>query len=138
MLNMLNLFFNKESSPEDRSDSNFETCTIPQGDDSFFLEFSIKSYAGNEVIFWVLVELWMSLFCSLLPSLPVNVRRSVSNQSSHQCLPKRTEFNQSAKNFHASYGSCFTSDHKQSKQFTMLGLCLNSPFALQFQKELKK
>ena len=57
MLNMLNLFFNKESSSEDPSDSGFETCTISQGDDGFFLEFSIKFYAGNEVIFWVLVEL---------------------------------------------------------------------------------
>ena len=37
MLNMLNLFFNKESSSEDRSDSGFETCTTPQGDDGFFL-----------------------------------------------------------------------------------------------------
>ena len=36
MLNMLNLFFTKESSSEDRSDSGFETCNIPQGDDSFF------------------------------------------------------------------------------------------------------
>ena len=36
MLNMLNLFFNKESSPEDHCDSGFETCTIPQGDDGFF------------------------------------------------------------------------------------------------------
>ena len=51
MLNMLNLFFNKESSSEDRSDSGFETCPICQGDDGFFLEFSIKFYAGNEVIF---------------------------------------------------------------------------------------
>ena len=51
MLNMLNLFFNKESSPEDHCDSGFETCTIPQGDDGFFLEFLIKFYSGNEVIF---------------------------------------------------------------------------------------
>ena len=51
MLNMLNLFFNQESSPEDHCDSGFETCTIPQGDDGFFLEFLIKFYSGNEVIF---------------------------------------------------------------------------------------
>ena len=36
MLNMLNLFFTKESSSEDRSDSGFETRNIAQGDDSFF------------------------------------------------------------------------------------------------------
>ena len=42
MLNMLNLFFNKESSPEDRRDSNFETWTIPQGDDSFFQNFGLN------------------------------------------------------------------------------------------------
>ena len=47
MLNMLNLFFNKESSSEDRSDSGFETCTISQGDYGLFLEFSIKFYAGH-------------------------------------------------------------------------------------------
>ena len=51
MLNMLNLFFNKESSSEDRSDSGFETYTIPHGDDGFFLEFSIIFYSGNKVIF---------------------------------------------------------------------------------------
>ena len=39
MLNMLNLFFTKESSSEDRSDSGLETCNIPQGDDSFFSNF---------------------------------------------------------------------------------------------------
>ena len=38
MLIMLNLFFNKESSSEDRSDSGFETCTTPQGDDGFFFK----------------------------------------------------------------------------------------------------
>lgn len=42
---------NKESSSEDRSDSGFETYIIPQGDDGFFLEFSIKFCSGNEVIF---------------------------------------------------------------------------------------
>ena len=36
ILNVVNLFFTKESSSEDRSDSGFETCSIPQGDDSFF------------------------------------------------------------------------------------------------------
>ena len=35
---MLNLFFTKESSSEDRSDSSFETYDIPEGDDSFFLK----------------------------------------------------------------------------------------------------
>ena len=52
---------NKDSSSEDRSDSGFETCTIPQGDDGFFLEFLIKFYSGNEAIFWVFLKLWMSL-----------------------------------------------------------------------------
>ena len=51
MLNMFNLFFNKESSSEDRSDSGFDTYTAPQGDDGFFLEFSINFYSGNKVIF---------------------------------------------------------------------------------------
>ena len=51
MLNMLNLFFNKESLSEDRSDSGFEAYTIPQGDDGFFLEFLIIFYSGNKVIF---------------------------------------------------------------------------------------
>ena len=73
MLNVLNLFFNQESSSEDPSDSGFESCTISQGDDGFFLEFSIEFYVANEVIFWVLVELWMSILWSLLPSLPVNL-----------------------------------------------------------------
>ena len=36
MLNVLNLFFTKESSSEDCSDSSFETCDNPEGDDSFF------------------------------------------------------------------------------------------------------
>ena len=52
MLNMLNLFFTKESLSEDCSDSGVETCNTPQGDDGFFfLEFLIKFYSGNEVIF---------------------------------------------------------------------------------------
>ena len=51
MLNVLNLFFNQESSSEDPSDSGFESCTISQGDDGFFLEFSIEFYVANEVIF---------------------------------------------------------------------------------------
>ena len=42
---------------------------------------------------------------------------SASDQSSCQCLEKIIEFNHS---------SCFTSDHKQLKQFVVLGLCLNS------------
>ena len=57
MLNMVNLFFNKDTSSEDRSDSGFETCTIPQGDDGFFLEFLVNFYSGNKVIFKVLVGL---------------------------------------------------------------------------------
>ena len=36
MLNMLNLFFTKESSSEDHTDSGFETLDIPEGDDGFF------------------------------------------------------------------------------------------------------
>ena len=39
MLNMLNLFFTKESLSEDRSDSGVETCINSQGNDDFFLEF---------------------------------------------------------------------------------------------------
>ena len=82
MLNMLNLFFTKESSSEDHTDSGFETLDIPEGDDGFFfLEFSIKFHSENEFIFWVLVGLWMSLFCLLLPSLPVNL-----SESTDQCM----------------------------------------------------
>ena len=54
MLNMLNLFFTKESLSEDRSDSGVETCNNSQGNDDFFQNFSIKFYSGNEVFseFW--------------------------------------------------------------------------------------
>ena len=42
MLNMLNLFFTKESLSEGCGDSGFETCDILTGDDGFFfLEFLI-------------------------------------------------------------------------------------------------
>ena len=54
MLNMLNLFFTKESLSEDHSDSGVETCNNSQGNDDFFQNFSIKFYSGNEVFseFW--------------------------------------------------------------------------------------
>ena len=38
MLNMVNLFFTKEFSSEDYSDSRFEIWNIPQGDDVFFFK----------------------------------------------------------------------------------------------------
>ena len=42
---------------------------------------------------------------------------SASDQFSRQCLHKIIEFN---------HGSCLTSDHKQTKRFTVLGLCPKS------------
>ena len=39
--------------------SGEETYNILQGDDSSFYNFWLNFYSGNEVIFWVLVELWM-------------------------------------------------------------------------------
>ena len=36
ILNVVNLFFTKEFSSEDCSDSRFEIWNIPQGDDVFF------------------------------------------------------------------------------------------------------
>lgn len=54
MLNMLNLFFTKESLSEDHSDSGVETCNNSQGNDDFFQNFSIKFYSGNEVF----SEIW--------------------------------------------------------------------------------
>ena len=47
MLNMLNLFFTKESLSEDHSDSGVETCNNSQGNDDFLQNFSFKFYSGN-------------------------------------------------------------------------------------------
>ena len=55
--------------------------------------------------------------------------KSVTDQFSHQCLHKITEFNQTAKNLNCSHGSCLISDHKQLKQFSV-GFVPEPPFCI--------
>ena len=87
---------------------------------------------NTSVFDWLHIKKWCSelnefSFISEEHSI-IFVCKSGTDQSSHRCLHKITEFNKSAKNFNCSHGSFFKSDHKQLKQFTMLGLCQNSLF----------
>ena len=63
--------------------------------------------------------------------------KSVTDQFSHRCLHKITEFNQTAKNLNCSHGSCLISDHKQLKQFSV-GFVPEPPFCIIVPKRNQK
>ena len=79
---------------------------------------------NTRVFDWLLFKKWCSELNEFLLSQKIKHRiificKSVTDQFSHQCLHKITEFNQTAKNLNCSHGSCLISDHKQLKQFSV-------------------
>ena len=109
--------------------------TSPYGSIRKLLWKKKKTVNVNTCVFdWLHFEKWCSEFneFSFISEKHgiIFVCKSVTDQFSHQCLRKITEFNQTAKNLNCSHGSCLISDHKQLKQFTVLGLCLNPPFCI--------